>query len=117
MATTAPAAARPLFIFLKCIGRCLLRISWSLLELPTNRQRNRNGDLFYKSFASGGPRRGLDVPVVHPPIDVRGDDGPLALPTLHLRAREDVQPARVLAVRIRQGLLLDHRVVLVDRVL
>src|SRR6476661_5652893 len=66
---------------------------------------------------ASSPDRGLDAPVFHAAVHEGRHDGPLALPALHLRAREDVQPARVVTIRIGQRLLLDHRVVLVDRIL
>src|SRR3954469_7338553 len=62
-------------------------------------------------------RRPFDLPVVYPAVLERRQDRPLAPEARHLRRRVHVQPARVAGIRIRQRLLLDHGVVLVDRVL
>ena len=64
-----------------------------------------------------GARRLRDRAVVDPAVRERRHDRPLAAPGRHLGRREHVQPARVARVRVRDRLLLHHRVVLVDRVL
>src|SRR4051812_41582292 len=61
--------------------------------------------------------RPLDRAVVDPSVGERGQHRPLAAQARHLRGGEHVQPAWIAAVRVGDGLLLHHRVVLVDRVL
>src|SRR5919199_5880242 len=65
----------------------------------------------------GGLRRRRYVPVVDPAVGEARHDWPLAAPAHELGRGEDVRPARVGAVRGGDRLLLDHRVVLDDRVL